>query len=84
MMERLFGSLRVTGLKGLERLFFWTTRSTCITVQWKPMSLYCESKFILVDFKDCIPPPGALPDTHPDHGKEGRRPLNLVIAARKG
>jgi hypothetical protein len=48
------------------------------------VSLLLENGFILVDFKDCIPPPGALPETHPDHGKEGRRPSYLVIAARKG
>ncbi|KAF7169970.1 hypothetical protein CNMCM5623_002494 [Aspergillus felis] len=48
------------------------------------VSLLLKNGFILVDFKECIPPPGALPEWHPDYGKEGHRPLYLILAARKG
>ncbi|GFF99381.1 uncharacterized protein HI_0912 [Aspergillus udagawae] len=47
------------------------------------ISLLLENGFMLVDFKECIPPPGVLPEMHLDHGKEGHRPLFLILAARK-
>ncbi|KAF7175005.1 hypothetical protein CNMCM7691_005473 [Aspergillus felis] len=47
------------------------------------ISLLLENGFILVDFKECIPPPGVLREVHPDFGKEGHRPLYLVLSARK-
>ncbi|PKX95964.1 class I SAM-dependent methyltransferase [Aspergillus novofumigatus IBT 16806] len=48
------------------------------------VSLLLENGFTLVDFKECIPPAGALPEAHPDYGKEGHRPLYLILAAEKG
>ncbi|GIK06343.1 hypothetical protein Aspvir_001991 [Aspergillus viridinutans] len=47
------------------------------------ISLLLENGFMLVDFKECIYPPGTVPETHPDYGKEGHRPVFLVLAARK-
>ncbi|GIJ90055.1 hypothetical protein Asppvi_009004 [Aspergillus pseudoviridinutans] len=47
------------------------------------ISLLLENGFMLVDFKECIPAPGVLGERHPDYGKEGHRPLYLVLAARK-
>jgi hypothetical protein len=85
MMERPFWELESYGSEGPRTVDFLDHP---LHVHHRTMetyvSLLLENGFILVDFKECIPPPGALPETHPDYGKEVHRPLYLILAAKKG